>query len=312
VAWGAHGQGKRIDSEEALRIARLAGELPPRGEFLRGELLLAEDPDAAAAAFRAGFERGGEDYRARMALGSLLVRKGKGSEALQEFEAAESDFPGFADAHFSAELEQARLHESAGEEERAMAARLRWLEWNAGDYEVRVRVAEWLAGEGRQAEAERLWQEANEVDPFRRHLHYSWGEALRALGRLEEALREFRVAVAVPAELDGDVLQDTLGELDLEQALELTGLTREQWDRLSPEEQFLRLRASPKSGDGEGGPRASAREERFHAEEPLALGGAALSALSLGRTEEARAAIEAALALDPGCGPALEAKKLLP
>lgn len=193
-----------------------------------------------------------------------------------------------------------------------MAARLRWLEWNAGDYEVRARVAGWLAEQGRYAESERLWQEANEVDPFRRHLHYAWGLALRELGRHEEALREFRVAVAVPAELDGDVLQDALGELELAQALELTGLTREQWDRLSPQEQFLRLRAGLAGRAQEGQPGASSAVARFGAEEPLALGQAALAALALGRVQEARTALEAALALDPACAPALEARKLLP
>jgi tetratricopeptide (TPR) repeat protein len=314
VAWGAYGQGKRIDAEEALRLAGLAGDLPPRGEFLRGELLLAQnDADAAAAAFRAGFDHGGEDYRARMALGSLLARKGKGSEALAEFQAAERDFPGFADAHFSAELEQARIHESAGNEEQAMAARQRWLEWNAGDYTVRARVAEWLADKGRQAEAEELWREANEVDPFRRHLHVAWGRSLRELWRHEEALREFRVALAVTAELDGDVLQETLGDIELADALELTGLSREQWDRLSPQEQFLRLRAAREARAGDGSqPRAAAMSERFQREEPLALGLAALSALALGRAEEARTALESALALDPNCAPALEAQKLLP
>ena len=314
VAWGAYGQGKRIDAEEALRLAGLAGDLPPSGEFLRGELLLAQaDADGAAAAFRAGFARGGEDYRARMALGSLIARKGKGSEALAEFQAAERDFPGFADAHFSAELEQARIHEAAGDEEQAMAARRRWLEWNAGDYAVRARVAEWLAEKGRHAEAEPLWREANEVDPFRRHLHLAWGRALSELGRHEEALREFRVALAVTAELDGDVLQETLGDIELAEALELTGLSREQWDRLSPQEQFLRLRAAREARAGDGGqPRAAAMSERFQKEEPLALGLAALEALALGRAEEARTALESALALDPNCAPALEAQKLLP
>src|SRR6185503_1711106 len=128
VAWGSMLQAKRIDAEEALRLASLSGTLPARGEFLRGELLLSQnDGDGAAAAFRAGFEHGGEDYRARMALGSLLARKGKSADALGEFAAAEKAFPGFPDPHFSAELELARLHERAGDEEAATAARLRWL-----------------------------------------------------------------------------------------------------------------------------------------------------------------------------------------
>jgi hypothetical protein len=42
------------------------------------------------------------------------------------------------------------------------------------------------------------------VDPFRRDLHRSWGEALLELERFAEAEREFRVALAVPAALDAD------------------------------------------------------------------------------------------------------------
>jgi Flp pilus assembly protein TadD len=310
VAWGSYGQGKRVDAEEALRLAGLAGDLPPRGEFLRGEFLLAaRDAQGAMAAFRAGFEHGGEDYRARMALGSLLAARNKTDEARLEFEAAERAFPGFPDPHFSAELELARLHEKGADLPLSMAARQRWLAWNAGDYVVHARVATWLAEEGRHAEAEALWCEANEVDPFRRNLHYSWGRALRALGRHAEALREFTVGLRVTKELDGDVLQDTPGDLGLEEALELTGLSREEWDQLSPEEQAQRVRAAqaqqPEQATG-------GREARFHSQEPLLHGYAALSALELGRTEDAATSIQAALAMDPDCEPALEAQKRLP
>jgi tetratricopeptide (TPR) repeat protein len=314
VAWGSYLQGKRVDAEEGLRLAGLAGELPPRGEFLRGELRLAAgDPDGAAAAYRAGFERGGEDYRARMALASLLARRGKGAEALVELEAAERAFPGFADPHLSAELEQARLHERAGDEARAMAARARWLDWNAGDYTVRAKVAEWLFGQGRVAESERLWAEANEVDPFRRHLHLAWGRALQTLGRHAEALREFRVGLEVPLELDGDVLEDGSEELSREEVLELAGVDERGWDALSPEERRQRVAAGMRRRAAEGAAtEKSVAEARFHAEEPLLHGHAALAALALGRPDEARAAIERALELDPACAPALEARAALP
>jgi len=308
VAWGSYTQGRRVDAEEALRVAGLAGPLPARGEFLRGELALAaRDPRAAVAAFRRGFEAGGEDYRARMALGSLLVRQGELKDARLHFEAAERAFPGFADPHFSAELELARLHDQAGEEEAAMEARLRWLAWNAGDYSVRARVADWLGEQQRFEEAERLWREANEVDPFRRHLHLSWGIALAALGRHEEALREFAVGLRVTRELDGDVLEGGGGEMDLEGVLEATGLTREEWDQLSPEDKTARLRESLQGDDGGGG----VMESRYRSEEPLLHGHAALSHLALGQAEAARTALEAALALDGGCAPALEARKRL-
>ncbi len=314
VAWGSYMQGKRVDAEEALRRAALAGELPPRGEFLRGELRLGQgDADGAAAAFRAGFERGGEDYRARMALASLLLRKSKGPEALLELTAAEQAFPGFPDEHFSAELELARLHERAGDEARAMDARLRWLAWNAGEYPVRAKVAEWLFAQGRTAESERLWEEANEVDPFRRHLHYSWGLALRALGRHAEALREFQVGLRVPLELDGDVQQGAAEEMSREELIELAGVTPEAWEQLTPEERRLRVEQGLQKLVAEGAPaRKGGVEARFQAEEALLHGYAALSALALGDEPEARAALARALALDPECAPAREAQKLLP
>jgi len=40
------------------------------------------------------------------------------------------------------------------------------------------------------------------VDPFRRELHWGWGQSLAALGRWQEALREFDVGLAVPWKLE--------------------------------------------------------------------------------------------------------------
>jgi len=306
VAWGSHLQGKKLDAEEALRLAALAGELPPRGEFLRAELKLAAgEAEEAMAAVRAGLERGGEDYRARMLIASLLARRNQGKEALEHLEAAERAFPGFPDAQFSAELALAQNHERAGNPGRAMEARLRWLAWNAGDYTERVRVAAWLVEQKREAEAEVLWREANEVDPFRRSLHLAWGLTLRALGRHAEALREFEVGLKVPLELDGDVQRGASEGLSLEEILTLVGVTREEWEALTPEERRTRLETAMKERVAAG---SSPAEARFRDQEPLLLGYAALSLIELGRMEEARAAVEGALALDPGCAPALEAR----
>ena len=310
VAWGSYLQGKTVDAQEALRLAELAGDLPPRGEFLRGELLLDQrDEDGAAGAFRAGLERGGEDYRARMALGSLLVHKGKLEEAEHEFTAAEHAFPGFDDPHFCAELELARLFERSGKDTEANEARLRWLDWNAGDYATRVKVAEWLDRETRHEESVRLWEEANDVDPFRRHLHYAWGLALRALGRHEEARREFRTGLAVSFELDGDVQLGSTEGLTRDEVLELTGLDPEELEKLTPEELQERLRAT--SQDDPNHESGGLYGKRFRDEEPLLWANVALEELELGNRDEARAAVDRALALDPGCAPALEARKQL-
>jgi Flp pilus assembly protein TadD len=55
----------------------------------------------------------------------------------------------------------------------------------------------------------------------------------------------------------------------------------------------------------------SPAETRFRDQEPLLHGLVALSLIELGRKDEARAAVERALALDPGCAPALEARAKL-
>jgi len=53
-------------------------------------------------------------------------------------------------------------------------------------------------------ESLKYFEQANEIDPFRRELHKAWGDALRAAQKHEDALREYRVAQKVPVELDAD------------------------------------------------------------------------------------------------------------
>jgi predicted Zn-dependent protease len=242
VAWGFYWQGQRVDAEEALRCASLAGELPPRGLFLRAELRLAlGDEDGARTAYRAGFAAGGEEFRARIALAALCAESGGAQEAEQHLLAAERDFPGYDDPSLCAELALARLYDGRGDEERAMAARLRWLAIDSGSLDVRLEVARWLSEAGRHEESVRLWSQANDIDPFRRAIHLAWGRACWVLGRLDEALREAEVGLRVPIELDGDVprdpedpahstararFQEAEAELELLRARALAGLGR--------------------------------------------------------------------------------------
>ncbi len=205
IAWGRWQQKARLDAEQALLRAREAGPLPPRGLFLEAEMRLTDgDGDGALALLEEGVAAGGTEYRALMTLGKLLEQRGRAEDALARYAEAEQAFPGFDQPQLSAERAQAQLHEAAGREEQAFGAWERWLAWNPGEYDLRVRVAGWHATGGRHADAARLLAEANEVDPFRRDLHRSWGEALLELERFAEAEREFRVALAVPAALDAD------------------------------------------------------------------------------------------------------------
>ncbi len=294
VAWGAYWARDLVDAGEALRLAATGGELPPRGLFLRGELrLTAGDRAGARKAFEAGFAAGGEDYRARMAYAAILIQDGESKDAEEHFLAAERAFPGYEEERFSAELRLADLYEAQGREDEANAARLRWLGYNAGNYTERIAVGEWAAAKGDFETAARLFQEANDVDPFRRHLHFAWGVALYSLERYEEALREFDVGWILPQELDGDVLI-------------ARGLGAD--PSAEPGDQLIDLASlgTPERPTGE------FLLQRWASERPLLLGYTALTLVELERFDEAEVYIADALAMDPDCEPALRAKERLP
>lgn len=204
-AFGAWQRGRKVDAQEALRVARRHPTVNPRALLLTGEMALASgERDAAIQSYRAAIAAGRDDYRARMALASLARDAGDDDEVLVELQAAEKLFPGWDDVDLSAELALADLHASKDREDESMAARERWLGWNAGDATRRRAVAAWHVENGRLDRAITLFAEANEVDPFLRGLHRAWADALRAAGRHAEALREYRMTLAVPAELDVD------------------------------------------------------------------------------------------------------------
>jgi tetratricopeptide (TPR) repeat protein len=205
IAWGRWQQGARVDAEQALRRAASAGELPPRARFLQGELKLASgDGEGARAEYEAGLAAGGRDFRARMALGQLALKAGDQEQAAEHFAAAEELFPGYAEKPLAAELLLAEVLGQLGRNDEQQRARERWLAWNSDEYPLRIELARWHAAAGRPAEAERWFREANEIDPFRRALHAEWGAVLEALGRPQEALREYEVALLVPADLELD------------------------------------------------------------------------------------------------------------
>lgn len=205
VAWGWWQAGRQVDAEQALRRVDLTDRTPPRAMFLRGEMALSGGaPERAAEFFRLGLDAGGSDFRVHMALGRMALNDNDLEAARAQFELAEAAFPGYPETGLAAELFLAEVHGRAGETEAMHRARERWLAWNADEYAMRIELARWHAGAERAAEAERWYAESNEIDPFRRALHEEWGDVLSQLARHGEALREYRVAVAVPAEVDLD------------------------------------------------------------------------------------------------------------
>ncbi len=205
VAWGWWQAGRTVDSEQALRRIALAGTMPPRALFLQGEMALAQqDGDKARECFTRGLAAGGRDFRARVALGQMALEDEQLEAAAEHLRAAAELFPGYPERTLAAELRLAEVLGLLGREEEMQRAREQWLEWNSDEYSLRLELARWNAREGRPAVAERWFCEANQVDPFARGVHLVWGAVLEELGRMEEALREYRVALLVPPELDLD------------------------------------------------------------------------------------------------------------
>jgi tetratricopeptide (TPR) repeat protein len=139
-----------------------------------------------------------------MSLGTFAVQAEDWETAERHFLAAEQAFPRYPEAQFSAERQLAQVYEKLEREDERFAVLERWLEMNSDDFATHVLVARRHAEKGRHEQAVRLFDEANQIDPFRRKLHLDWGASLAALARHEEALREFKVAEIVPPSLDPD------------------------------------------------------------------------------------------------------------
>ncbi|QDU84904.1 Tetratricopeptide repeat protein [Planctomycetes bacterium Pla163] len=239
AAWQAD---RRADAEEALRvIGALAdqGSVPPRALFLRSQLALGDgDMKRGTALLERFVEAGGEDFRARLALAELSRAAGKLEDTERHLLAAEAAFPGHPDAALAAELALGRLLEELGRLDDAMAARARWTRYNADDLPVRMDLARWHASKDRHAEAARLYEEANDIDPFLRILHLEWGRSLERTGRYAEALREVEAwervlrfersnppAAGAPAGVELEKFEEA--EVEVLRARALFGLGRE-------------------------------------------------------------------------------------
>lgn len=205
VAWQAWQDGRRVDAQEALRTIASVTPPPPRSLFLRGEMTLKEgEREKAQALWQQAFDAGAEDFRARMAMGMMARDAGDTALAEKHFLAAEKDFPGYDERNFSAELSLAKLYATLERTDEAMAATERWLNYESGAYDEARAVALWHVEKGRAEQSLRYFEMANEVDPFRWRLHAAWGDALQALRKHEAAAREFRVALLVPQDAEGD------------------------------------------------------------------------------------------------------------
>ncbi len=220
IAWQAWQDGRKIDAQEALRAIQSLDPEPVRARFLRGEMALRSGDEKAARTIWTKALEAGEDFRVRIAVGTLALEAGDTDEAERHFLAAQKDFPGFDQEPLSAELRLASLYAGLERKDDSLRALERRLDWDAGNLKGRLEVAAWHFEQGRFDASAKRYAEANEIDPFRRQLHRSFGDALRAAGRPEEALLEYTVGPKVPPELDAD----KPGAMEKEESAEWLGL----------------------------------------------------------------------------------------
>jgi len=285
VAWGSFQLGRSVDAGRALEVLEGAGVETPRILFLRGQMAAtAGNMARARRTWERAVEAGGREYRSLLALSQLQLGGVGGPRDADAAEAclrlALECLPGFGEGSGSAEKMLAELLRVNGDADGAMELMEEWARWNAGDYDVRMEVAAWHLENDRDEAAVRLFEEANEVDMFRRDLHVAWAEALERLGRMDEAAREYGVALAVPAAFDPDHLTYVGPPGDLPPGLDPTDLPAEVVGRipaellepspLTTEEQLELLdavaRCAAAAGDDERAARARTRAEELRSD----------------------------------------------
>ncbi|MFM8385566.1 MAG: tetratricopeptide repeat protein [Planctomycetia bacterium] len=209
LAWArlghAHAQrGVEVDAAAALGKARALAPAEP--EVLLLEALLARRGkrlDIAQAAFERLLAGGGDDLEARLFLAARALEKPEtAAQAVAHLEAAKRCFPRYL-AKDSPYLQLASLYRAEQRLAQSIAELEAFAAIAAEDMTVRRELLAWYKQQGDHAGVARVCEEMVDVSPFGADrgeppdlgLHRSYAEALEALGRRAEALRERRVQV---------------------------------------------------------------------------------------------------------------------
>ncbi|MEW6744173.1 MAG: tetratricopeptide repeat protein [Planctomycetota bacterium] len=218
LAWAYFGLQRFVDMDVHLARALELDAARPGLDFLRGNRALSQgNKDEALRFFEAGVERGGDDLFVRLHMASLYEERGELVKVREALEKAKACFPRFVGPG------------------NAYARLARWLE-QQGDADAAAREYIALTRIDQTALAPRFWlvgyfeqkrdyeamlgylREVIEVDPFQRRPHVALGRAYRALGRHADALREFRVALAVDPSMEPDYNPPPTGSEPADQA----------------------------------------------------------------------------------------------
>jgi tetratricopeptide (TPR) repeat protein len=259
-----------VDAGAALEKARSLTPDAPLVILLEGRVAAANQrPDLAQKHFERFLEAGGDDYEVRLFLAQQAIERKDSKAAAEHWEAAKRCFP-FDTGKGNPYVELGKFHEARGDAAAALAEYEALAAIDPENYTVRVeRLKPAYLARKDHAAVTRVSEEMIDISPFGANkdsppdldLHRDFADALLALGRRDDALRELRVQVELverlPEEerLGAGALKDRLrlGDLLLElgkpeDALEqaLAAL------RLAPDDAeaiLLRARAREAGGD---------------------------------------------------------------
>ena len=235
LAWGHTQRRREIDAGAALQKAQAIDPDHAEVLLLRARIAqLAKRDDLATELYTTFLAKGHDDLSARMFLaGRLLQTGGDSSQAIEHLNAAKRCFPRYVGKD-SPYLQLARLYRGEGKIEQAMAELEAFAAIAAEHYGVRNELKTWYRQKKDLEAVARVCEEMVDISPFGANtsrqeppdlqLHRDYAEALTELGRMDEALRERQVQVAVARllpeqdQIDQGVVKDhvALGTLLLE------------------------------------------------------------------------------------------------
>lgn len=141
----------------------------------------------AEQAFRRGLQANADDYEARFYLAQVLSVQHKYDEALEQFDICRTKRPD--DPALQAAWAECLAH--LGRTEEARTALLGVVRQMPGDCDARVSLARLFLDEGDASAALRLVEPALSACPHRADVKYVRAQALKQLGRVDEAQVEF-------------------------------------------------------------------------------------------------------------------------
>ncbi|MBI4575826.1 MAG: tetratricopeptide repeat protein [Planctomycetes bacterium] len=187
--------GRPVDAELHARKALALGGAEADGRAVLGLVRLAREDHAGALGHLEAALAGGtrDAWRAWRAVAACKAALGDRRGAVDALESARALFG--RDPSIYKEL--AGHYQALGDEAAALRAMEAYVAIDSDDLEARLVLADHYRVAGEREALARVLAEANTIDPAEPRIHLPLGDALRGLGRLTEAVREYEAGLVL-------------------------------------------------------------------------------------------------------------------